>query len=67
MVRQFKVHYTDGRMRRIRADKWQSAGGNWIFTVDGREVAVISQKVVESITDDDLPDPVRRAPRIGAV
>jgi hypothetical protein len=67
VARQFKVRYNDGRMQPVTADRWQSAGSNWIFTLDGREVAVISQKVVESITDDDIPDPARPAPRVGAV
>ena len=67
MARQFKVHYTDGRTQPVTADKWQSAGSNWIFLLDGREVAVISQKTVESITDDDIPNPARRAPRTGGV
>jgi hypothetical protein len=67
VARQFKVHYTGGRTHLVTADKWESAGSNWIFLLDGLEVAVISQKAVESITDDDIPDPVKRAPRMGVV
>lgn len=67
MARQFKVHYNDGRTRTITAERWLSAGGSWIFMLDGREVAAIAQSAVESITDADVPDAVKRAPRMGAV
>jgi hypothetical protein len=67
VARQFKVNYTDRRTQVVTADKWESAGSNWIFTLGGREVAVISQKAVESITDDDIPGPAGRAPRTGGI
>jgi hypothetical protein len=65
VAHKFKVHYTDTRTQPITADKWESAGDNWVFTLDGREIAVILKKVVESITDDDVPDPARRVRTVG--
>lgn len=76
MAQQYKVRYNDGRVQTITADSWASAGANWAFSLDGKDIALIAQKSVESISNADVPDPevpqvevaeFRRAPRTGAV
>jgi len=71
-----KVRYHDGRMQVLEADRYDSQTGYWRFSRDDQEIALIAKKSVESITNDDVPDPefpevevteMRRAPRTGAV
>ena len=71
-----KVRYHDGRMQVLEADRYDSQTDYWRFSRDDQEIALIAKKSVESITNDDVPDPefpavevteMRHAPRTGAV
>ena len=71
-----KVRYHDGRMQVLEADRYESQTDYWRFTRDDQEIALIAKQSVESITNNDVPDPelpeveiteMHRAPRMGAV
>lgn len=62
---EWKVRYTDNRVHRIEADKYQVVGDNHVFESDGVDIAVIDRKRVESVTRADVADPDSRTPVIG--
>lgn len=67
MATEWKVRYKNGRVQEITADKYGPVGDNHVFEADGVDIAVIDRKDVESVMRADVPDPVRRAPRTGAI
>ena len=56
MTKHFWVLYLDHRTQLIPADKYGSAGSNWIFSRDGVENAIIANDVVESIRPVDTSE-----------
>jgi hypothetical protein len=52
-----KVRYHDGRMQVLEADRYESQTDYWRFTRDDQEIALIAKQSVESITNNDVPDP----------
>ena len=74
---ELKVRYHDGRAQVVPADRCDSQGEYWRFSLNSEETAIIAKRSVESITREDVPDPesdvpeveaseFKRAPRTGA-
>jgi hypothetical protein len=52
----FRVTYRDGRTHVITADKYGPYGENFVFTLDGAEIAMITRIDVESIVRTEVPE-----------
>lgn len=52
----FRVTYCDGRTHVVTADKYGPYGDNYVFTLDGVEIAIITRSDVESVMLVDIPE-----------
>ncbi len=67
MANEYKVRYLDAREQIINADEWEPRQDEHVFFVGGEKIAAIAKNRVESVMRADMPDPVARTPRTGAV
>jgi len=52
----FRVTYRDGRTHVIEADKYGPYGENFVFMLDGEEIAIIARSDVESVVRTSIPE-----------
>jgi hypothetical protein len=52
----FRVTYRDGRTHVVTADKYGPYGENFVFTLDGEEIAIIARTDVESVVHTNIPE-----------
>jgi hypothetical protein len=52
----YRVTYYDGRAHTITEDKYGPYGDNFVFTLDGVEIAIIARANVESVVLVDVPE-----------
>jgi hypothetical protein len=56
-LRQWRITYRDGGTEVIEAHRWDPAGHNYVFNLDGVENAIIARAAVESFMFDNIPEP----------
>ncbi len=52
----YRVTYRDGRTHVVTADKYGPYGENFVFTLGGEEIAIITRSDVESVMLAEIPE-----------
>ena len=66
-IKQYKIRYKDGRTQEVEASSYRTTKEFIYFEKDGDWVHQVAADSVETVGMADIPEPSKRAPKVGAV